>query len=75
LLASLNIDLANPAQGNVLWHFRLCPGNYPIPLGWTISTPVFDEMSRQLQQNYPLAQMTQWLDEQLSTAAPSSMSR
>ncbi|MGC1547822.1 MAG: hypothetical protein WA777_04780 [Rhodanobacter sp.] len=75
LLASLHIDPANPMRGDVLWHFRLCPGNYPIPLGWTISTPVFDEMGRQLQQNYPLVQMTQWLDEQLSAAVAPPMSR
>ncbi len=31
-----------------LWHFRLCQGKYPIPLGWTISAPIFEEMRQQL---------------------------
>jgi hypothetical protein len=52
----------------VLWHMRLCPGNYPLPLGWTISPPVFDEMHRQLHQNYPLTAMTNWLGQQLRNA-------
>jgi hypothetical protein len=68
LLASLHLD-ANDPNGDVLWHMRLCPGNYPLPLGWTISPPVFDEMQRQLEQNYPLATMANWLDRQLRGAA------
>jgi hypothetical protein len=71
LLADLRIDAADPSHGDVLWHFRLCPGDYPLPLGWTISAPVFDEMHRQLQQNYPLAGMAQSLDQQLTRAGAS----
>jgi hypothetical protein len=69
LLSSLHIDAADPGNGDVLWHLRLCPGNYPLPLGWTISPPVFDEMRRQLEQNYPLSTMATWLDQQLRDAA------
>ena len=69
LLANLRIDTADPSRGDVLWHFRLCPGDYPLSLGWTISAPVFDEMHRQLQQHYPLASMAQSLDEQLARAS------
>ncbi len=36
------------------WHFRLCPGEYLLPLGWTISGPVIGEMNRQLDQRYHL---------------------
>lgn len=68
LLSSLQINPADPANGDVLWHLRLCPGNYPLPLGWTISPPVFDEMHRQLQQNYPLEAMATWLGQQLREA-------
>jgi len=68
LLESLHTDAADPARGDMLWHFRLCPGDYPIPLGWTISSPVFDEMQRQLEHNYPLATMAEALDAQLSSA-------
>ena len=68
LLSSLHINDADSANGDVLWHMRLCPGNYPLPLGWTISPPVFDEMHRQLQQNYPLTTMTTWLGQQLRNA-------
>jgi len=71
LLADLRIDAADPSRGDVLWHFRLCPGDYPLPLGWTISAPVFDEMHRQLQQHYPLDGMAQSLDEQLTRAGVS----
>lgn len=60
---------SDPAAGDMLWHFRLCHGNYPIPLGWTISTPVFGEMDRQLEQNYPLQPMAHALGEQLSAPA------
>lgn len=71
LLRTLHTSDSDPASGDMLWHFRLCPGEYPIPLGWTISPPVFTELGRQLQQNYPLARMTQALDEQLrSSPAP-----
>ncbi|WP_266168647.1 hypothetical protein [Dyella subtropica] len=72
LLRTLQPNQGDPAQGDVLWHFRLCSGDYPIPLGWTISAPVFDELRRQLQQNYPLARMAEALDEQLSPPSPSS---
>jgi hypothetical protein len=68
LLASLKSNTADPDQGDVLWHLRLCPGNYPLPLGWTISSPVFDEMHRQLEQNYPLATMGTWLAQQIKAA-------
>jgi len=70
LLGSLNIDAAKPDDGDVLWHLRLCPGNYPLPLGWTISSPVFDEMHRQLEQNYPLASMGAWLAQQIKASNP-----
>jgi hypothetical protein len=68
LLLGLRPDAAEPAQGDMLWHFRLCPGEYPIPLGWTISAPVFDEMGRQLERNYPLAAMADALAAQLAPA-------
>ena len=68
LLSSLHIDRADPGSGDVLWHMRLCPGNYPLPLGWTISPPVFDEMHRQLEKNYPLNTMATWLNQQLRNA-------
>jgi len=31
-----------------LWHYRLCKGKHPIPLGWTIGRQVSEEMRRQL---------------------------
>lgn len=68
LLAALHPDTAQPQDGDVLWHFRLCPGNYPIPLGWTISAPVYSELGRQLD-GYPLAAMGQWLNAQLAPPA------
>lgn len=68
LMASLHIDAINPGDGDVLWHMRLCPGNYPLPLGWTISSPVFGEMHRQLEQNYPMAAMASWLADKLKSA-------
>jgi hypothetical protein len=68
LLASLHTNTDNPGSGDVLWHMRLCPDNYPLPLGWTISPPVFDEMHRQLEQDYPLTSMAKWLAQQLSAA-------
>jgi len=68
LLDALKSDNVNAGRGNVLWHFRLCPGNYPIPLGWTISAPVFTELGRQLDHNYPLPAMRQALQEQLGSA-------
>jgi hypothetical protein len=68
LLSSLDIQHSDPGTGDVLWHMRLCPGNYPLPLGWTISPPVFDEMHRQLEQNYPLATMAAWLAQRLREA-------
>lgn len=64
LLDALRPDAADPARGDMLWHFRLCPGNYPIPLGWTISTPVFSELGRQLDL-YPLQAMGDALRMQL----------
>ena len=66
---ALHPSAADPASGDMLWHFRLCHGNYPIPLGWTISTPVFGEMDRQLEQNYPLQAMAHALGAQLSAPA------
>jgi hypothetical protein len=68
LLASLRAPSTDTDGSDVLWHLRLCPGNYPLPLGWTISPPVFDEMHRQLEQNYPLADMAGWLAQRLRTA-------
>lgn len=68
LLASLKTNATEPDNGDVLWHLRLCPGNYPLPLGWTISSPVFDEMHRQLRRNYPLATMGAWLAQQIKAA-------
>jgi len=65
LLNALHADAIDPAAGDMLWHFRLCPGNYPIPLGWTISTPVFSELSRQLDA-YPLDAMGAALRAQLA---------
>ena len=67
MLSSLRWNTADPAHGDMLWHFRLCPGDYPIPLGWTVSAPVFDEMGRQLGHNYPLAAMADALATQLSS--------
>ncbi|WP_199097801.1 hypothetical protein [Dyella sp. ASV21] len=66
LLRALHPDLANPMRGDSLWHFRLCPGDYPIPLGWTISEPAFAELDRQLRQHYPLATMARALQAQLA---------
>lgn len=66
LLNALRPDDSDPTQGDMLWHFRLCPGHYPIPLGWTISTPVFAEMGRQLDQGYPLDAMAEALYQQLA---------
>ncbi|GLQ97977.1 hypothetical protein [Dyella mobilis] len=68
LLASLHIQPADAGDSDILWHLRLCPGNYPLPLGWAISPPVFAEMHRQLEQNYPLAGMAGWLAQRLRTA-------
>ena len=68
LLASLQVDAAQPDRGDILWHMRLCPGNYPLPLGWTMSPPVYAEMRRQLALNYPMTTMAQWLAQQLKQA-------
>lgn len=68
LLSSLHMNSADPGSGDVLWHLRLCPGNYPLPLGWTMSPPVFEEMHRQLELNYPTATMGAWLAQQLKQA-------
>ncbi|WP_284319104.1 hypothetical protein [Dyella acidisoli] len=68
LLASLHINATEPGRSDVLWHMRLCPGNYLLPLGWTISPPVFEEMHRQLNTDYPMADMATWLAEQLKQA-------
>jgi hypothetical protein len=68
LLDSLQTDTQQPGYADVLWHLRLCPGDYPLPLGWTISAPVFGEMHRQLQRNYPLAVMGAWLAQQIAGA-------
>lgn len=70
LLHALRPDDADPARGDMLWHFRLCPGNYPIPMGWTLSTPVYTELQRQLAQQYPVAAMGQALRQQLAPASP-----
>lgn len=69
LLHALKPNDADPAQGDMLWHFRLCPGNYPIPLGWTISSSVFTELDRQVTQEYPLAAMAKALQQQLAPGA------
>lgn len=68
LLASLQLNSADPGRGDVLWHVRLCPGNYPLPLGWAMSPPVFEEMHRQLDMNYPMASMGAWLAGELKAA-------
>ncbi len=68
LLASLQTNPTEPGNSDVLWHLRLCPGNYPLPLGWTISPPVFDEMHRQLEQDYPINTMATWLAQRLKQA-------
>lgn len=68
LLHALHPTADDPARGDLLWHFRLCTGDYPIPFGWTVSTPVFDEMQRQLVQNYPLEAMARALAQQLVPA-------
>ena len=60
------LDALHPSRGDMLWHFRICRGDYPIPLGWTISTPVFDEMARQLRQNYPVQAMGKVLADTLA---------
>lgn len=65
LLADLDIDAGHPRQSDILWHFRLCERHYPIPLGWTISEPVYDEMREQLKE-YPLDVMATELDARLS---------
>lgn len=67
LLNVLRPDATQPANGDILWHFRLCPGDYPIPMGWTISDPVFNELDRQLGR-YPLQAMGDVLREQLAPA-------
>ncbi|PWK92555.1 hypothetical protein [Fulvimonas soli] len=66
LLGALHPDEREPARGDLLWHFRLCGGGYPMPLGWTISAPVFEAMRRQLEANYPLDAMARALREQLA---------
>ena len=66
LLNALRPNKADPERGDMLWHFRLCPGNYPIPLGWSISSSVFTELDRQVTQDYPLAAMAKALQQQLS---------
>ncbi|HUA80116.1 MAG TPA: hypothetical protein VL997_07085 [Dyella sp.] len=68
LLASLQTNPTKPAEGDVLWHMRLCPGDYPLPLGWTISPPVFEEMHRQLELDYPMNTMATWLAQRLKEA-------
>ena len=65
LLNALRPDAEHPENGDLLWHFRLCPGNYPIPLGWTISEPVFSELRRQMG-GYPLDAMGNALRAQLA---------
>ncbi|MHA6205688.1 patatin-like phospholipase family protein [Dyella soli] len=70
LLRALATDDVDPAHGDVLWHFRLCPGDYPIPLGWTISAPVFTELGRQLEQHYPLARMAAELRREFAPQPP-----
>lgn len=70
LLHTLRPDTVDPARGDMLWHFRLCPGDYPIPMGWTISTPVFTELGRQLEQHYPLDAMSKALERQLAPNPP-----
>ncbi|WP_445145376.1 hypothetical protein [Dyella sp. Tek66A03] len=70
LLRALTLDDAEPVRGDMLWHFRLCPGDYPIPMGWTISAPVFSELGHQLEQHYPLGAMTKALEQQLAPNQP-----
>ncbi len=66
LLNALRPNNADPEKGDMLWHFRLCAGNYPIPLGWTISSSVFTELDRQITQEYPLGAMAKALQAQLA---------
>lgn len=68
-LAALHIDAGDPARGDILWHFRLCGGDYPMPLGWTISAPVFEAMRRELDGHYPLEAMARALAGQLAPIA------
>ncbi len=45
------LDLRNRlrADGSLgLWHFRLCQGQRPIPLGWTVGEETLKEMQQQL---------------------------
>lgn len=65
LLNALRPDASHPENGDILWHFRLCPGDYPLPMGWTISEPVFNELNRQLE-HYPLESMGNALRTQLA---------
>jgi hypothetical protein len=60
---------ASLGEDDLLWHFRLCPGEYLLPLGWTISTPVVREMQRQLLERY---QLTPLADAMLSPLARDS---
>jgi hypothetical protein len=70
LLHALHPDATDPAHGDVLWHFRICHGDYPVPLGWSISAPVFAELRRQLDANYPWRRMAAALDAQLAPPPP-----
>ncbi len=55
------------------WHFRLCPGDYLLPLGWTISAPVITEMERQLGRRYRLDEVAGSIVE-MPTAADEGVS-
>lgn len=42
------LDRVQHLGNGALWHYRLCAGLHPIPLGWTISDQTTREMRRQL---------------------------
>jgi hypothetical protein len=41
-------DPRDPFTDDYVFHFRLCNGQYRLPLGWTLSDEAFGEMVRQL---------------------------
>jgi hypothetical protein len=46
--------LASQGKPEGFWHFRLCAGKRPIPLGWTIGRETYNEMTDQLRGNVPV---------------------
>lgn len=45
----------DPARGDQLWHIRVCPGDRPLPLGWTISAGAWDALLAQAEMQLPPA--------------------